>query len=375
MFRVIFFTLLSTFSALALGQAPGVTPKTIVFGQSAAFTGPAAQLGIQMNAGTKAYFDHVNAQGGVFGRKIELKTRDDRYEGTLCVENTKKFIEEDKVFALISYVGTPTTVAAMPIFTDAKVPLIGPFTGAEALRSPVNRYIFNVRASYYDETEKIVEQLVSTGNRKIAVFYQDDAYGQAGLKGVQIAMDKRNLKIAALGKVERNTVKVEEAVKAINAVEPDGVVMISAYTSIAEFVRQMKKAGSSTQFHNVSFVGSKALSDALKDEGHGVAISQVVPFPWSPSVAIVKEYQEILTKAGNTDFNFSSLEGFIVGKVAVEGLRRAGKDLTREKLVAALEGMNNTNLGDFVVSFSPTSHSGSKFVDLTMIGRGGKFLK
>jgi ABC-type branched-subunit amino acid transport system substrate-binding protein len=375
MFRVTFITLLAVFSGLALGQAPGVTPRTIVLGQSAAFTGPAAQLGIQMNAGTKAYFDRVNAQGGVFGRKIELKTRDDRYEATLCVENTKKFIEEDKVFALISYVGTPTTVAAMPIFTEAKVPLIGPFTGAEALRSPVNRYIFNVRASYYDETEKIVEQLVSTGNHKIAVFYQDDAYGQAGLKGVQIAMDKRNLKIAALGKVERNTVKVEEAVKAINAVEPDGVVMISAYTSIAEFVRQMKNLGSTTQFHNVSFVGSKALSDALKEEGHGVAISQVVPFPWSPSVSIVKEYQEVLTKAGNTDFNFSSLEGYIVGKVMVEGLRRAGKDLTREKLVNALESMNSVDLGDFVVGFSPTNHSGSKFVDLTMIGRGGKFVK
>jgi len=375
MVRVTFFAFLTAFSGWGFGQVPGVTPKTIVLGQSAAFSGPAAQLGIQMNAGTKAYLDHINAQGGVYGRKIELKTRDDRYEATLCVENTKKFIVEDKVFALVSYVGTPTTVAAMPVFTEAKVPLIGPFTGAEAFRSPVNRYIFNIRASYYDETERIVEQLVSTGNKKIAVFFQDDAYGQAGLKGVQIAMDRRNLKIVALGKVERNTVKVEDAVKTINATGPDGVVMISAYTSIAEFVRQMKKAGSTTQFHNVSFVGSKALSDALKDEGHGVAISQVVPFPWSPSVPIVKEYQEIMTKSGNTDFNFSSLEGYIVGKVMVEGLRRAGKDLNREKLVAALEGMSNVDFGEFVVSFSPTNHSGSKYVDLTMIGRGGKFLK
>ena len=374
MIRVTFITLLAAFSSLALGQTPGVAAKTIVLGQSAAFTGPAAQLGIQMNAGTKAYFDHVNAQGGIYGRKIELKTRDDKYEANLCVENTKKFIEEDKVFALISYVGTPTTVAAMPIFTDAKVPLVGPFTGAEAFRSPVNRYIFNVRASYYDETEKIVEQLVSTGNRKIAVFYQDDAYGQAGLKGVQIAMDKRNMKIAALGKVERNTVKVEEAVKAINAAQPDGVVMISAYTSIAQFVREMKAAGSKTQFYNVSFVGSKALADALGDEGYGVAISQVVPFPWGSSV-VVKQYKEILTAAGHADFNFSSLEGFIVGKVMVEALKRAGPDLTRPRLIAALEGMNNVDLGDFIISFSPTSHSGSKFVDLTMIGHKGKFIQ
>ena len=375
MLRATFATLLAGFSALVFGQAPGVTPKTILLGQSAAFTGPAAQLGIQLNIGTKAYFDHINAQGGIFGRKIELKTLDDRYEGNLCAENTKKLITEDKVFALVSYVGTPTTVAAMPIFTEAKVPLIGPFTGAEALRNPVNRYIFNVRASYYDETEKIVEQLVSTGNHKIAVFYQDDAYGQAGLKGVQIAMDKRNMKIVALGKVERNTVKVQDAVKVINGVQPDGVIMISAYTSIAEFVREMKAAGSTTQFYNVSFVGSTALADALKGEGYGVAISQVVPFPWGPEVRIVKEYQETLSKVGNIDYNFSSLEGFIVGKVMVEGMKRAGKNLTREKLIAALESMNNVDLGDFVVSFSPTNHSGSKFVDLTMIGRGGKFLK
>jgi len=362
-------------SGLACAQVPGVTAKSILLGQSAAFSGAAAQLGIQMNLGTKTYFDYINAHGGVHGRKIEIKTRDDRYEGNLCIENTKKLIEEDKVFALISYVGTPTTVAAMPVFTQAKVPLIGPFTGAEALRNPVNRYIFNVRASYYDETERIVEQLVSTGSRKIAVFYQDDAYGQAGLKGVQIAMDKRNLKITALGKVERNTTRVQDAVKTINAAQPDGVIMISAYTSIAEFVREMKKAGSATQFHNVSFVGSAALAAALKNEGYGVAISQVVPFPWSPAVRVVKEYQEILAKAGHTDYNFSSLEGFIVGKVTVDALSRAGKNLTREKLIAALESMNNVDLGDFVVSFSPTNHSGSKLVDLTMIGHGGKFIQ
>jgi len=373
--RTVMGTFATALVASAFAQTPGVTPHSILLGQSAAFSGPAAQLGIQMNIGTKAYFDYVNEQGGVYGRKIELKTRDDRYEGNLCADNTKKFIQEDKVFALISYVGTPTTVAAMPIFTEAKVPLIGPFTGAEALRNPVNHYIFNVRASYYDETEKIVEQLVSTGNRKIAVFYQDDAYGQAGLKGVQIAMDKRNLKIIALGKVERNTTKVQDAVKTINAAHPDGVIMISAYTSIAEFVREMKNAGSTTQFHNVSFVGSTALADALKDDGYGVAISQVVPFPWGPEVRVVREYQEILAKDGHTDYNFSSLEGFIVGKVMVDALQRAGKNLTREKLVATLEGMNNVDLGDFVVNFSPSNHSGSKYVDLTMIGRAGKFIR
>jgi ABC-type branched-subunit amino acid transport system substrate-binding protein len=362
-------------AATTAQQVPGVTPTTVLLGQSAAFTGPAAQLGIQMNVGLKAYFDHLNAQGGVNGRKIELKTRDDRYEAKLCVETTHKLIEEDRVFALIGYVGTPTSQAALPIFTAAKVPFVGPFTGAELLRDPFNRYIFNVRASYYDETEEIVEQLVSTGIKNIAVFYQNDAYGQAGLKGVELAMQRRNMKISALGTVERNTKNVADAVKKISAVHPDAVVMISAYTSIAEFVRDMKKAGSGAQFHNVSFVGSQALADALGPEGRGVAISQVVPFPWSPTTRIVREYQAVLHAAGVKDYNFSSLEGFIVAKVFTEGLRRAGRDLTRERLIAALEGMANVDLGDFVVRFGPNNHNGSKFVDLTMISRGGKFVK
>jgi len=361
-------------AAVAQQATPGVTPTTIVLGQSAAFSGPAAQLGIQMNLGTKTYFDHVNAQGGVHGRKIELRTRDDKYEAKLAAENTRKLIEEDKVFALISAVGTPTSAAAMPIFTEAKVPYFGPFTGAELLREPFNRYIFNVRASYFDETEKIVEQLVSTGMKNIAVFYQNDAYGMAGLTGTERAMQRRNMKIAATATVERNSADVAQAVKSIGAARPDAVVMISAYTSIAAFVREMKKDGYNGQFHNVSFVGSKALADALGDEGHGVAISQVVPPPWTPTTQIVKEYQARMKAAGVTAYDFTSLEGFIVAKAFTEGLKRAGRDLTRERLIAALETMTYVDLGDFIINFSPTNHAGSHFVDLTIIGRKGKFL-
>jgi branched-chain amino acid transport system substrate-binding protein len=355
--------------------AQGVTADKILLGQSVALTGPAAQLGIQMRNGLKAYFDEVNAKGGVQGRKIELITLDDGYEPARTVPNTKKLIEENKVFALIGYVGTPTSVPAIPVFTEAKVPFIGPFTGAESLRAPFNRYIFHVRASYYDETDKIVEQVVSTGGRNIAVFYQNDAYGQAGLKGVEIATQKRNLKISALGTVERNTVKVEDAVKAIAAVKPDAVVMISAYTSCAEFIRQMKKAGSAATFYNVSFVGSKALADALGKDGTGVAISQVVPYPWGTAVPVVKEYQLLSEKAGFKDYNFSAIEGFLVAKVFVEGLKRTGKNLTRESFIGEMEKMRDVDLGGFFVSYAPNNHAGSKFVDLTIIGRDGKFLR
>jgi ABC-type branched-subunit amino acid transport system substrate-binding protein len=353
----------------------GVTADKIVLGQSVALTGPAAQLGIQMRNGLKAYFDEVNAKGGVHGRKIELVTLDDGYEPARTVPNTKKLIEENKVFALIGYVGTPTSVPAVPVFTEAKVPFVGPFTGAESLRVPFNRYIFHVRASYYDETDKIVEQVVSTGGKNIAVFYQNDAYGQAGLKGVEIATQKRGMKISTLATVERNTVKVEEAVAKIHAAKPDAVVMISAYTSCAEFIRQMKKAGSTATFYNVSFVGSKALADALGKDGSGVAISQVVPYPWGTAVPVVKEYQQLSEKAGFKDYNFSAIEGFLVAKVFAEGLKRAGKNLTREAFIGEMEKMRDVDLGGFFIGYSPTNHAGSKFVDLTIIGRDGKFLR
>ncbi len=363
-------------AALPGAQAQdGITPTSILIGQSAAFTGPAAQLGIQMRDGAKLWLDQVNAQGGVNGRRIELRSRDDKYESKLAAENTKKLIEEDRVFLLFAYVGTPTSQASLPIFTEARVPFVAPFTGAELLRTPFNRYIFNVRASYYDETEKIVEHLARTGVTKFAVFYQNDAYGQAGLEGVKRALAKRNLKWVALGTVERNTTNVAEAVKTINAAQPEATVMISAYTSVAEFVRQMKAAGSISQFFNVSFVGSKALAEALGKDGRGVMISQVVPFPWSPLTPIVKEYLDLAKRAGNVDINFSSLEGFIAAKVLVEGLRRAGKDPTREKFVAAMESMSNYEIGGFAVRFSPENHNGSQFVDLSMIGRDAKFIR
>jgi ABC-type branched-subunit amino acid transport system substrate-binding protein len=354
---------------------PGVTPNKIVLGQAAVFTGPAAQLGIQMRNGIKVYFDHVNAGGGVHGRKLELVTEDDRYEPSVAPNASRKLIEEHKVFALLGYVGTPTGVAHLPVVTQARVPLVGMFTGAEALRVPLNRYVFHVRASYYDETEKIVEQVVSTGGQKIAVFYQNDAYGEAGRKGTEIALAKRGMKIHSNGTVERNTVKVDEAVKSINPSEPDAIVMVGAYAACAEFIKQMKRAGSGATFYNVSFVGSKALADALGAEGSGVAISQVVPFPWGTSVPVVKEYQLLAKSAGLGDYNFSAMEGFLTAKVMVEALRRAGRNPTREGLVDALERMNDVDLGGFYVSYSTKNHAGSKFVDLTIIGRSGKFMR
>jgi ABC-type branched-subunit amino acid transport system substrate-binding protein len=359
----------------ALAQrTPRATPKGIVLGQSAAFSGPAAPFGFQMNAGVKAYFNYVNAQGGINGREIELRARDDKYEASLAAENTRKLIEQDDVFALIAYVGTPTSAAALPFFTRARVPFFGPFTGAEVLRNPFNRYVFNVRASYYDETEKIVEQIVSTGSRTIAVFYQYDSYGQAGLIGVEQAMARRKMNISAAATVDRDATNLVGAVQAIIGPKPDAVIMIAGYRLVAEFVRGMKKEGYAGQFHNLSLVGAKALADALGSDSYGVAVSRVVPDPWSPTTSVVREYQGLLGAAGVKEYDFASLEGFLVAKAFTEGLRRAGRDPTPEQFITALETMADVDLGGFVINFSPSNHNGSKFVDLSMIGRNGKLI-
>ena len=367
---------LASFVTCAPAQAEtGVSEQKILLGQSAAFTGAAAQLGLQLHAGAKAYFDTVNAQGGIFGRRIEIIQADDKYEADLAAANTRRLIESDNVFALFGYVGTPTSNAALPIFSRAKVPFFAPFSGAESLRQPFNREIFNIRSSYFDETEHLVERLVKTGMQKIAVFYQNDAYGRAGLAGVERAMKAINVAVVATATVERNSTDVGAAVAALLSKKPDAIIQISAYASSAAYINAMHKAGYTGQFYNVSFVGSQALADALGKGGPGVVISQVVPFPWRAATPVVSEYQKVMLKAGVRDFNFSSLEGFIAAKVLTEGLRRAGRDLTRDKLIRALETINRNNfdMGGFDVGFSASNHNGSKYVDMTVIGKDGKF--
>lgn len=362
--------------ALAAGSAlaQGVTDSEIVLGQSAALSGPAAQLGQDMRDGALLYFQHVNAQGGIHGRRIVLKTLDDGYEANRAAANTRRLIDDDKVFALFGYVGTPTSAASMPIFTQAKVPFVGPFTGAESLRNPMNPYVFNVRASYFDETEAIVRHLSAMGIDRIAIFYQDDAYGQAGLAGVERALKKRNLDLVARGTVERNTVQVQKAVAAIGKADPQAVIMISAYTSCAAFIKQMKAAGMNPTFWNVSFVGSKALAQELGPEGRGVEISQVMPFPWDDAIPVVREYRHLAEQA-KIEPGFGTLEGYIAAKVMVEGLRRSGKKLDREGFVKAMESMSDYDAGGFKVSYGAATRSGSKFVDLTIISKDEKFVR
>ena len=344
----------------------------IILGQSAAFTGPAAQLGIQFYQGAKVYFDQVNAQGGIGKRLIEIRNLDDGYEPERCAENTRKLIADD-VFALFGYIGTPTSIAALPLATKDKVPFIAPFTGAMALRDPFNKYAFHVRASYNDETGLIVRQLTGLGLKKIAVFYQNDAYGKAGLDGVTLALGAQNLKPVAQATVERNTVNVAAAVKTLVAAGPDAVVQIGAYKACAAFIREARKAGYGGTFYNVSFVGTQALADELGKDGAGVVVSQVMPSPYNAARPIAREFVEAVKAAGkDAQANFSSMEGYVAAKVLVDGLKRGGAKISRESLIAGLEGMGSQSLGGFSVSFSPSDHVASSFVELSMLTGDGR---
>jgi len=354
-------------------QSPGVTDREITVGQFAAMSGPAAELGQRLQVGIQSYFSAINAQGGIGGRTIKLITRDDGYEPDKAVAAVKALIAEDKVFALIGSVGTPTGLAALPVISENRVPIVGMFTGAQALRDPFNRYVFHVRAGYYDETERIVQHTTTLGIQKVAVFYQNDAYGKAGLEGVNRALAKRGLKPTGTATVERNTVEVADALKTILAADPQVVVQIGAYKACAAFIKEARKKGFVGQFFNVSFVGSKALANELGKAGTGVAISQVVPFPFMTSSPVVREYQQRMTDAGQKDFDFSSMEGYLMAKVLVEGIKRSGKTLTRDSLIAGLESMKDVNLGGFTINFGPHDHEGSKFTDLTLIDREGRF--
>ncbi len=359
-------------ASAALALPAWGAPSRIVLGQSAAFSGPARALGEEFRKGAQLLFDRVNAHGGVGGRSIELQSLDDGYEPDRCVANTKKLIDSG-VFALFGYIGTPTGVVALPLATAAKVPFIAPFTGAEALRTPFNRYAIHVRASYYDETAEIVKQLTAVGIKRIGVFYQNDAYGKAGLDGVTRALTPLGLEPAGLGTVERNTVDVDAAVKSILAGKADAIVQISAYKSCAAFIRAARKAGFGGTFYNVSFVGTLALAKELGADARGVVVSQVMPYPFTPATLLAGEYLAAGKAAEGDKFepNYSSIEGYTAAKTVVEGLRRAGSNPTPESLIAGLESLHDFNLGGFFVDFGPQKHTGSKYVDLVILTADG----
>ena len=362
-------------SPAGAADIPGVSEDRVLFGQSAAFSGPAEALGRGMRLGVRTAFDERNRAGGVHGRTLELVSFDDGYEPELAIANTRRLIEDERVFALVGAVGTPTSNAAEPIASAAGVPYIGPFTGAEFLRSRSRPMVINVRASYFQETEEMVERLSSDlGMTRIGILYQDDSYGLAGFKGLSRALKRRKLELAGIGTYPRNTTAVKTAVLDLSHSRPDAVVIIGAYRPVSVFIRWARLLGFDPVFINMSFVGSNALANELGEAGDGVLVTQVVPFPGDDSVPIVSDYQHALAAyAPESEPGFVSLEGYIVGRFVVEALDRAGRDLTRNGFINAVTLTGVHDLGGFELEFGPIDNQGSDRVFLTEIGPDGRY--
>jgi len=376
LFTMSFAAAMLTFAcALPAAAEDGVAADAIMFGQAAVLEGPASALGTGMRAGLGAAFDEMNKKGGVHGRQLKLVSVDDGYEPDKSIAATKKLIEEDKVFALVGPVGTPTSAAAQPIATAAKVPFIGAFTGAGFLRNPKLENVINVRASYDAETEAWVRHLTEDLKiKKIAIFYQDDAFGRAGLSGFKKAMDKRGMEIAAEGTFERNTVAVKSALLTLKRAEPEAVVMVGPYKPCAEFIKLARKTDFNPVFVNISFVGAVALAKELGPDGNGVVVSQVVPFPWDASLQVVADYQAAV-KARDPQLQpeFVSLEGYLVGRLVIAALEKAGADVTREGLLKVIKETGTFDVGGLAMTFGPDDNEGLDKVFMTVIQPDGSF--
>jgi branched-chain amino acid transport system substrate-binding protein len=366
---------LVTSAVLPATAEDGVTADAVLFGQSAPLEGPASALGQGMRRGILAAFNSANRAGGIHGRTLKLISRDDAYEPDRSIVQTTKLIQDDKVFALIGAVGTPTSKAAQPIASAANVPFIGPFTGAAFLRDPKLTNVINVRASYDAETEAWIKHLTEDLKiKKIAIFYQDDAFGRAGLDGVKAAMAKRGMELAGEATYERNTVAVKTALITLKHVEPEAVVMVGAYTPCAEFIKLARKISFNPVFVNISFVGAGALAKELGADGKGVIVSQVVPFPWDTSLPVVADYQAALKAADpQAQADFVSLEGYLVGRLATAALEKTAADPSRDGLLATIKATGIFSIGGLVMTFGPDKNDGLDEVFMTVIQADGSF--
>lgn len=355
----------------------GVSDDRILFGQSAALTGPAADLGAGVRLGIQAAFHEVNARGGVHGRRLELRTLDDAYEPEKAIDNTRALIDgsDDPVFALIGAVGTPTSRSAAPIARAAAVPYLAPYTGAALLRQTESpNIVVNLRASYNQETEEIVNHLRTAFSlSRIAILHQDDSYGRAGLQGVLDALDKRGMEPAGVASYVRNTTAVKTAVLDLRAGDPEAVVLVGAYKPVAAAIRWARHIGFDPVFFTISFSGGNALARELGTSGGGVLVSQVVPFPVSQDPAAVAYRRALAAYSPKSVPGFVSFEGYLAGKLAIVGLERAGRDVTRQGFLDNLLMARPISLDGLRLTYGESDNQGSDAVFLTVIGDDGTF--
>ncbi|WP_027529539.1 ABC transporter substrate-binding protein [Bradyrhizobium sp. WSM3983] len=372
---VMSFALLAMATGAATGEEVGVSEDAILFGQAAALEGPSSALGQRLRHGIVAAFTEINAKGGVHGRKLQLISRDDGYDPDRSVVQTLRLIEDDKVFALIGAVGTPTAMATIPITSARNIPFIGPFSGAGFLRDLELTNVANIRASYGAESETLIKHLTEDRHfSRIGIFYQDDSFGRDGLAGVKNALARRGLELAAEGTFERNTRAVSSAWRTIKRAEPEAIVMVGTYGPSAEFIKLAHRNGVYPTFANISFVGATALANELGPEGEGVVVAQVVPFPWDRSIKLVADYQAAQTAFDPTLApDFVSLEGYLSGRLAAAALEKAGPNPTRAGLLRAIQDVGRFDISGSIVTVGIRAIETPPKVFLTVIQKDGTF--
>ena len=359
----------------AEGDSLGLTEERILFGQSAALSGPAKELGRNMRLGILAAFDEVNAAGGVHGRVLELQSLDDAYEPEDAIVMTRHLIEQEQVFALIGAVGTPTSRSATPIARNAGVPYIAPFTGAAFLRDDEWDNIINLRASYNQETEEMVARLTEDlGITRISVMYQNDSFGRAGFRGTVAALERRDMELTSIGIYPRNTTAVKTALLDLRQGDPEAVIMIGAYEPVARLILWARRTGMDAVFMTVSFVGSNALAQELGSDGAGVLVTQVVPFPEDNSLPVILSYLDALASHDpEAEPGFVSLEGYLAGRMVIAALQECGAEVDRSCLLDQLIDHGDFDLDGFKLRFGDGDNQGSDEVFLTVIGSDGKY--
>lgn len=366
---------------LSLALLPAAAgAATLVVGQVAPYSGPLAPTGSHIGAGAQLYFDRLNAAGGIHGAKIRLITKDDGYKVPDTVKLTRDLIRESNPVALVGLVGTGNVEALVKegVLEQADIPVVGIRSGAMPLVSPVVPQLFHTRASYAAEVGQIVKQLATTGIKRVAVLYQDDPFGLDGLAGAEKSLKQHDLQLAVKAAYEKNTTKVEAAVAAIAAAKPQAVIMVSNTAASAEFVKQSRAAGNDAQLLAISVTdGPQVVKRIGKETAHGLGIVQVVPDPASRALTLTRDLQDDYKKFApkGIELNHTLLEGYLSAKVLAEGLRRAGPNPTRKKLREALEAMRDYDAGGLFIRFSPSSHSGSDYLDITILNREGKVLR
>ena len=362
--------LLTALPVLARDTDMGVSATEIRIGMVNAQSGPAGGLGQSMRQGTEAVFKEINSQGGVHGRRLSLRVADDGYEPERTATETLRLAQEEAVFSFLGFVGTPTANAALPLIRELEVPVIGIVSGAQSMRVPVTRQVFNIRASYDDETEALVGLLFDKGARSVGVVHQFDGFGLSVLSGTERALKRRGATVSATGTFQRNTTAIRSALGAMLETQPEVVVLAGTYEPVAAFIKAARAAGLKSRFATVSFVGTSNLLGLLGEEGEGLVISQVVPFPDDDTVAITRECRRLLARHEGAALNFLNFEGCIGAQVLVKALQSAGAKPSRAAVIEALESMRRIDLGGMPVVFDASNHQASNDVYLTQVRKG-----